>query len=269
MKIILDKKKLTKTLYGQKNLGFVPTMGAIHKAHLNIIKKCNKLCNKSIVSIFVNKPQFNRKTDYNKYPRTLKKDIYLLKKYKVNYLFIPSSKQIYPDGPNTKIKIDSLKKKLCGKFRPGHFESVVDVIDRFIKIIKPNKIFLGEKDMQQLKIIEDFIKKNKINTKIVGCKTIREKNGVACSSRNLLLSTNDFIIASRVYKLLYKSKKLLIKNKNILKKIKNNMFQFGVKKIDYIELIDINKLTRPFKKNKKYKLFVAYYLGSTRLIDNI
>ena len=115
MKIILDKKKLTKTLYGQKNLGFVPTMGAIHKAHLNIIKKCNKLCNKSIVSIFVNKPQFNRKTDYNKYPRTLKKDIYLLKKYKVNYLFIPSSKQIYPDGPNTKIKIDSLKKKIVWK----------------------------------------------------------------------------------------------------------------------------------------------------------
>ena len=196
MKIILDKKKLTKTLYGQKNLGFVPTMGAIHKAHLNIIKKCNKLCNKSIVSIFVNKPQFNRKTDYNKYPRTLKKDIYLLKKYKVNYLFIPSSKQIYPDGPNTKIKIDSLKKKLCGKFRPGHFESVVDVIDRFIKIIKPNKIFLGEKDMQQLKIIESYIRKKKLKTKLIACKTIRERNGVAYSSRNFLLTSEEKRIAS-------------------------------------------------------------------------
>ena len=123
--------------------------------------------------------------------------------------------------------------------------------------------------MQQLKIIEEYIKRNQIKTKVVGCKTIREKNGVACSSRNYLLSANDFIIASRVYKLLYKSKKLLIKKKNILKKIKNKIFQFGVKKIDYIELIDINKQTRPFKKNKKYKLFIAYYLGSTRLIDNI
>jgi len=123
--------------------------------------------------------------------------------------------------------------------------------------------------MQQLKIIEAYIKRNQIKTKVVGCKTIREKNGVACSSRNFLLSANDFIIASRVYKLLYKSKKLLIMKKNILKKIKNKIFQFGVKKIEYIELIDVNKQTRPFKKNKKYKLFIAYYLGSTRLIDNI
>ena len=178
-------------------------------------------------------------------------------------------KQIYPFGYNKKIKISSFSKKLCGKSRPGHFESVVDVIDRFIKIINPNKIFLGEKDMQQLKIIDEFLNKNQIKTKVVACKTIREKNGVACSSRNFLLSVNDFIIASRVYKLLYKSKNLLIMKKNILKKIKNKIFQFGVKKIDYVELIDINKQTRPFKKNKKYKLFVAYYLGSTRLIDNI
>jgi pantoate--beta-alanine ligase len=128
---------------------------------------------------------------------------------------------------------------------------------------------LGAKDMQQLKIIEEFINRNQIKTKVVACKTIREKNGVACSSRNFLLSANDFIIASRVYKLLYKSKKLSIMKKNILKKVKNKIFQFGVKKIDYIELLDINKQTKPFKKNIKYKLFIAYYLGSTRLIDNI
>ena len=269
MKIILSKKKLIQILKEEEDLGFVPTMGGIHKAHIYIIKKSISLCKKTIVTIFVNKPQFNETTDYKKYPRNIKKDISILRKSKVDYLYLPTTKQIYPSGPNRNIKISSFGKRLCGKSRPGHFKAVVDVIDRLIKIINPNKIFLGEKDMQQLKIIEDFIKKNKINTKVVGCKTIREKNGVACSSRNLLLSTNDFIIASRVYKLLYKSKKLLIKNKNILKKIKNNMFQFGVKKIDYIELIDINKQTRPFKKNKKYKLFVAYYLGSTRLIDNI
>ena len=269
MKIIFIKKKLIQILKGQKNLGFVPTMGAIHKAHIYILKKSISLCNKTIVTIFVNKPQFNKITDYKKYPRNLKRDISILRKSKVNYLYLPSTKQIYPSGSNNKIKISSFSKKLCGMFRPGHFEVVVDVIDRFIRIIKPNKIFLGEKDMQQLKIIEEFINKNQIKTKVIGCKTIREKNGVACSSRNFLLSANDFIIASSVYKLLYKSKKLLIMNRNILKKIKNKIFQFGVKKIDYIELIDINKQTRPFKKNKKYKLFVAYYLGSTRLIDNI
>ena len=269
MKIILSKKKLIQILKEEENLGFVPTMGAIHKAHIYIIKKSISLCKKTIVTIFVNKPQFNETNDYKKYPRNIKKDISILRKSKVDYLYLPTTKQIYPSGPNRNIKISSFGKRLCGKSRPGHFKAVVDVIDRFIKIINPNKIFLGEKDMQQLKIIEEFINKNQIKTKVIRCKTIREKNGVACSSRNFLLSKNDFIIASKVYELLYKSKKLLIMKKNILKEIKNKMFQFGVNKIDYIELIDINKQTRPFKKNKKYKLFVAYYLGSTRLIDNI
>ncbi len=269
MKIVLSKKKLIQILKEEEDLGFVPTMGAIHKAHIYIIKKSISLCKKTIVTIFVNKPQFNKITDYKKYPRKIKKDISILRKSKVDYLYLPTTKQIYPSGPNRNIKISSFGKRLCGKSRPGHFKAVVDVIDRFIKIINPNKIFLGEKDMQQLKIIEEFINKNQIKTKVIRCKTIREKNGVACSSRNFLLSKNDFIIASKVYELLYKSKKLLIMKKNILKEIKNKMFQFGVNKIDYIELIDINKQTRPFKKNKKYKLFVAYYLGSTRLIDNI
>jgi pantoate--beta-alanine ligase len=269
MKIISDKKKLADILYGQKNLGFVPTMGAIHKAHLNIIKKCNKLCNKSIVSIFVNKPQFNRNADYNKYPRTLKKDIYLLKKHKVNYLFLPSSKQIYPDGPNKNIKIHSLKKKLCGKFRPGHFESVVDVIDRFIKIIKPNKIFFGEKDMQQLKIIESYIRKNKLKTKLIACKTTRERNGVAYSSRNFLITLEEKKIASKIYNLLKINKKNLLMKKISLKEIKYKILNFGTSKIDYIKIHDINKLTKPFKKIKKFRIFIAYYLNKTRMIDNI
>jgi len=269
MKIILSKHKLIKILEKEKNIGFVPTMGGIHAGHISLINKSISQCSKTVVSIFVNKPQFNRNDDFKRYPRSLGKDILKLRHSKVDYLYLPKTKQMYPIGYNKKIKISSFSKKLCGKSRPGHFEAVVDVIDRFIKIINPNKIFLGEKDMQQLKIIKEYINKNKIKTKVVGCKTIREKNGVTCSSRNLLLSANDFIIASRVYKLLYKSKKLLIMKKNMLKKIKNKIFKFGVKKIDYIELIDINQQTRPFKKNIKYKLFIAYYLGSTRLIDNI
>ena len=269
MKIILSKKKLIQILKKEKDLGFVPTMGAIHKAHIYILKKSISLCNKTIVTIFVNKPQFNKIADYKKYPRNLEKDITLLRKCKVDYLYLPSPKQVYPFGPDKKIKISPFSKKLCGKYRPGHFEAVVDVINRFIKIIKPNKIFLGEKDMQQLKIIEEFLNKNQIKTKVVRCKTVREKNGIACSSRNSLLTSNYIKIASNIYKLLYKNKKLLITKKSILKKIKNKIYRLGVKKIDYIELVDINKQTKPFKKNKKFKLFFAYYLGSTRLIDNI
>jgi len=176
MKIISDKNRLIKFVHSEKNLGFVPTMGAIHLGHASLVKKSINECNKTVVSIFINKPQFNKKSDFQKYPRLLKKDISILKKLKVDYLYLPTEKQIYPDGPNKNIKISSLGKKLCGKFRPGHFEAVVDVIDRFIKIIQPKKIYLGEKDMQQLKIIEYFVKQNYTKTNIVPCKTIRDKN---------------------------------------------------------------------------------------------
>ena len=269
MKIIFSKKILIRALKEQKNLGFVPTMGTIHKAHTYLLKKSVSLCNKTIVTIFINKPQFNKISDYKNYPRNLKKDISIIKKCKVDYLYLPTSKQIYPFGPNKKIKISSFSKKLCGKFRPGHFEAVVDVIDRFIKIIRPKKIYFGEKDMQQLKIIDDFVKKNHSETKVIPCKTIREKSGVAFSSRNYLLSAKEKIIASKIFKLLINKKQNLIKNKFYLKIIKRMIYNLGVRKIDYIEVLDANKFVKPFKKKRIYKIFIAYYLGSTRLIDNI
>ena len=153
MKIISDKNRLVKFVNNEKNLGFVPTMGAIHLGHISMIRKCMLQRNKTIVSIFVNKPQFNKKKDFQKYPRVLKKDISILKSLKIDYLYLPKKSQIYPNGVNRNIIISSFEKKLCGKFRPGHFKAVADVIDRFIKIIKPKKIYFGEKDMQQLKIM--------------------------------------------------------------------------------------------------------------------
>jgi len=269
MKIILNRNKLIKFIDSEKNLGFVPTLGAIHEGHISLIKKSINQCNKTIVSIFVNKPQFNKKGDFKKYPRTLKKDIFMLKKLKIDYLYLPTEKQIYPEGPNKNIKISPFGKKLCGEFRPGHFEAVVDVIDRFIKIIKPKKIYFGEKDMQQLKIVDHFIKKNYSKIKIISCKTIREKNGIAYSSRNYLLTVKEKNIASNIYKLLLSKKKNLIKNKINIKLLKIEILNFGVTKIDYIKVLDINKLVKPFKKKYKYKIFIAYYLGSIRLIDNI
>ena len=269
MKIIYTKKQLVNFVLKQKNLGFVPTMGAIHVGHASLIKKSIKQSDKTIVTIFINKPQFNRKNDFLKYPRMLNKDISILAKLKVDYLYLPSKKKIYPNGPNNNIKISAFKKKLCGKYRPGHFIAVVDVIDRFIKIIKPAKIYLGEKDMQQLKIVEHFVKKEHPGIKVVGCKTIREKNGIACSSRNFLLSLKEKEIAARVYKVLINKKKYLIKKKISLNRIKNKIFELGVRKVDYIELLDINKLIEPYSKNKRYKIFIAYYLRTIRLIDNI
>ena len=269
MKIISSKNKLVKIIRKERNLGFVPTMGGIHLGHVSMIKKSINQCNKTLVSIFINKPQFDRKSDFKEYPRILKKDISKLKRLKVDLLYLPKTNQIYPKGSNKNIRINSFGKKLCGKYRPGHFEAVADVIDRFIKIIRPKKIYFGEKDMQQLIIIDDFIKKNHSKTKVIPCKTIREKNGVALSSRNYLLSAREKMISSKIYKFLFNKKKKLIKNKSSLKNVKRMIFTLGARKIDYIKVLDVNKLIKPFKKEKKYKIFIAYYLGSTRLIDNI
>ena len=268
MKVVSEKNKLIKFIQNEKNLGFVPTMGAIHLGHMSIIKKSISQCDKTIVSIFINKPQFNRKSDFKEYPRVLKKDISILKKLGVNYIYLPLHNQIYPKGVNKNIKISPLGKKLCGQFRLGHFEAVADVIDRFIKIIKPAKIYFGNKDFQQLKIIEHFVRKNHFGTKVIACKTVREKSGIPCSSRNFLLTINEKIIASKIYKLLLNKKYALIKNIISSKKVEKQIYKLGANKIDYLKVLDINKLSTPLKK-KKFRIFIAYYLGTTRLIDNI
>ncbi len=269
MKILLKKNKLVKIVHNENNLGFVPTMGTIHKGHLSLVKRSISQCDKTIVSIFINKPQFNKANDYFKYPRVLKSDINKLRKLKVDYLYLPDDKQIYPNGQNKNIKLSNFKKMLCGKFRPGQFEAVVEVVARFIKIIKPKKIYFGEKDFQQLILINQFVKKYHKKIKVVKCKTIRENNGIAYSSRNILLSLKEKNTASMVYKLLLDNKKKIINNKKYLKIIKTKIFYLGVKKIDYIKLLNVNKLMNLSIKKKKYRIFFAYYLGSTRLIDNI
>ena len=269
MEIISDKKKLIKALQNYKNIGFVPTMGGIHKGHISLVKKSRQKCNKTVVSIFINKPQFNKRKDYKNYPRVLNKDISVLKENKIDYLYLAKEKHIYPPDQSRNIEINSFEKKLCGKFRPNHFKAVVDVIDRFIKIIKPANIFLGEKDYQQLILVEDFVRKNNIKVNIVKCKTIREKNGIAFSSRNLLLKKKDYFIAGKIYHLIKKNKKKLIKRKAFIKIIKKKILSFGANKIEYITVLDINNLIHGFKRKKKFRIFIAYYFNSIRLIDNI
>ena len=269
MKIIRSKIKLKKLIKNEKNLGFVPTMGAFHPGHLSLIKKSIIQCDKTLVSIYINKPQFNKKNDYYRYPRNLQKDILKIKNLKVDYLFLPTDKEIYPDGANKKIHINKFKNQLCGKSRPGHFEAVFDVVERFLNISKAKKIYLGEKDMQQFKILEDYIHKKFKKTKIICCKTIRENNGLAYSSRNFLLTPKQKNIGSNVYNFIKLNKKKILKKLISLSFIKKNILSLGVDKIDYVKIINLNKIIKPYKKVKKYKVFVAYYLKSTRLIDNI
>ena len=271
MKIFKSKHKLQKEILNIKNISFVPTMGGLHKGHISLIKKSKTFKGKSVVSIFINPKQFNEKKDFLKYPRNLKKDLKVLKRLNVDFVYIPTLKDIFSFRTKNKIFLDKSSKKLCGKSRKGHFEGVLNVVNRFLEIIKPKYIFLGIKDFQQCYLINKHILKNKINTKVIYCKTIREKNGVACSTRNNHLNKNQFKIASNVFKYLKKMRKLSqekISNFKIIK-IKNDLMNLGVKKIDYVELYNLKTLKAPKNRREKFKIFVAFYLNKIRLIDNI
>ena len=228
-----------------------------------------KKCNKTIVSIFINPSQFNKKSDYKKYPRNLPKDIKILKKLKIDFLLLPKKNQIYKKKQSMKLKLNTKDKILCAKYRKGHFEGVLAVINQFLKTIKPKYMFLGKKDFQQLYLIKKFIKK-KFKTKVVPCKTIRDKKMMALSSRNNLLNNKDLILSSQISKLLLKFKQKLSKNFNKInqiKKIKGEINKIENIDLEYLEIR--NKFDLSKKINKyNFKIFVAYYNRNVRLIDN-
>ena len=249
MKLFTDKKKLQTEIKNINNISFVPTMGALHKGHESLIKKSVRESRKTLVSIFVNPKQFESKKDFNTYPKSYKNDIKILKKLKVNYLYKANYADIYKFKTKNKIFLDLFSKKLCGEYRKGHFRGVIDVVNRLLEIIKPKKILLGNKDFQQLLLIKKHIKKNKINTKVIACKTIRDKNFIAYSSRLRKLKNYEKVNLVRIIKILRNYKKNLISkriNYNFYK-IKNKLLSAGAKKVDYVELLDLKTLKKPKK----------------------
>ncbi len=265
MIIFKSINKLNKEVNFKASVGFVPTMGSLHKGHISLVKNCQKTCDKTLVSIFINPSQFNRKTDYKNYPRTLDKDIRILKKLKVDYVLVPNIKEIYSRNTPRKININKKYKVLCGKYRPGHFEGVLAVINKFLKDLKVKKIFLGEKDFQQYFLIKNFVKK-RFKTKVVLCKTIRMSSSLPYSSRNKLLDNKSIRTAQKFTKKIIDVFKNIKKNTNktyLLQSIKSN----SNIKIEYLELRNKNNLSPIFNK-KNLKLFVCFYIKKVRLIDN-
>ena len=266
MIIFKSINKLNKEVNFKADIGFVPTMGALHQGHVSLIKKSQKKCKKTLVSIFVNPAQFNNKKDYKKYPKNIQKDLKLLKNLKVDYVLIPTVKDVYGNKSKKKFKITKSNKILCAKYRPGHFEGVLGVIDQFIKKLEINKIFLGEKDYQQYILIRDFLKKTS-NVKTILCKTIRMKNGLAYSSRNRLLNQKSIKASAlfvsnvkRLFNLLRKN----LNNKILINKFINKNKVFN---IEYLELRNKNNLSKKINK-KNVKIFIAFYIQGIRLIDN-
>ncbi len=269
MKIITSIFNLNKEIKNYKNIGFVPTMGGIHAGHISLIKASQKNKSKTIVSIFVNPTQFNRTRDFKNYPRNLQKDIFTLKKLNVDYLFTPKTKDIYK-FKSKKFKLEKKDMILCAKFRNGHFEGVLNIMNRLMTIIKSKDLYMGEKDYQQLYLIKKYLSK-KFKVRINSCPTIRIKNKIALSTRNKLLDKKSLKIASEIAlflsKLRRKSKFKLSKMAFDLPNYKINLETKYNIQIDYLELRDEKNLElNNFK--KKFRLFIAYNINKVRLIDN-
>ncbi len=269
MIIFKSINKLNKEVNFKAKIGFVPTMGSLHKGHVSLIKSSKNKCKKTLVSIFVNPSQFNKKSDLTHYPRNLKKDIVILKKLKVDYLLIPNSREIYKNKKDKKINLRQKDKIMCALFRPGHFEGVLAVINQFLKKIKVSCIFLGEKDYQQFLLIDKFVK-NKFNIKVFKCRTVRDINKIAFSSRIILIKKNDLKKPSYIAKLLLqikkKAKSIILLEKEIrrITKIFNDMKNI---KVEYLEIRNKKNLSKNYN-IKNYKIFLAYYIKNIRLIDN-
>jgi len=275
-KIIKDSKTLISEIkkykLKKKKIGFVPTLGGLHKGHFELIKLAKKKTDIVVLSIFLNPLQFSSKNDFIKYPSNLNSDKRKINKKKVNILYLPSMKEIFPSKRIKRIKASSKSNKLCGKFRKGHFDGVVTVLKSLFEQVSPNITFFGEKDFQQILIIKDLILKYKLKIKVNILRTVRENNGLAFSSRNLLLDKKQKKIAPFLFKIIkeisFKAKKNLKQLNNLKLKGKKKLINLGFNKIDYLEIYNENNLLKKDIKKNNLRVFVAAYLGKTRLIDN-
>ena len=277
MKIVKKIKELQTLIEREKKkgeaIGLVPTMGYLHSGHISLIKKGKKDSDLVVVSIYVNPTQFGESEDYKRYPRDLERDSKLAKAAGTDILFVPSNKEIYPDGYCTFIRVEELSEKLCGISRPIHFRGVVTIVAKLFNIIKPDKAYFGWKDAQQLIIIKKMVKDLNIDVEVVGLPTVRERDGLAVSSRNEYLSKEERKIAPVLYQALVKAKRMVDLGENnsakVLKEAEDIIIKAKKVKIDYLKAVSLTDLKDVKKIEKNTLIAVAAWIGKTRLIDNM
>ena len=269
-------KNFIKKLHNKKNrkpIILIPTMGALHQGHLSLIEKGKKIGGYTIVSIFINPIQFNNKNDLKNYPITLQDDINKLNGLKVDYLFIPKIEDIFGKNFQTTVTVNDLQKNLCGMHRPGHFNGVTTIVIKLFNIVKPDIAIFGKKDLQQLIIIKRMVKDLNLDIKIIEGKTIRERSGLALSSRNKLLTKTNYHKASKIYLGLKMTKNQFLSGKNKSIYLKNNLIKFfkseGLSNIEYVQIVNQEKLEENAIVKKGDVIAVALKLGKIRLIDNL
>lgn len=273
MKIIKNISEITQIVSdlhkNKKQINLIPTMGNIHAGHLSLLTEAKKFNGTNIVSIFVNPAQFNEENDFTNYPKTFDTDVDILAKAHCEIIFAPSIKEIYPRGANSKKTVFKYRDILCDISRSGHFDGVTTIVNILFDLIKPFRVFFGEKDFQQLKIIEQLIIQNNLKINLIKCPSIRDLNGMSYSSRYSTFSQNQRLQFDECAKII-NSKLINLKknlNQEILQSIEDELKSAGISNIDYCEVrseenLNISKL------NEKSRLFIAFYLSKIRVIDN-
>ncbi len=255
MKIIESVQELRdwrKQVSTEQSVGFVPTMGALHLGHTSLLDFCNDENDVSIISIFVNPTQFNDPSDFEKYPKTWETDLALCEKYGADVIFAPRSREeLYPDHYHYRIHENQFSNELCGEFRPGHFDGVLSVVMKLFNLIKPTRAYFGEKDHQQLSLIEGMTKAFFMDVDVIPCPTVRESSGLAMSSRNLRLSPIEKELAPMLYQTMREFRDL--------DQAKASLTKLGFK-VEYL----VDKV-----EPKGTRRYAAAWLGNVRLIDNV
>jgi len=271
MIILKNPSEVKSNIANKKNLALIPTMGNLHAGHISLIEKAKNYADTIIVSIFVNPIQFNSQNDLKNYPRTLTKDIGILNKLGVDILFNPSEKDIYPFNPTLSYTLPPLAKQLCGTSRPGHFEGVITIIEKLFSLFKPDHVFFGKKDYQQLVLIKQFISDKNYKINFHSVETVREQNSLALSSRNSLLSSTAKKVATTLFETLKEAIVELTKINDI-----NQAESFALTKltslgwaVDYVEIRRQGDLHKPSTNDKNLVILGAANYGDVRLIDNI
>ena len=256
-----------------KSIGFVPTMGALHKGHISLINRAKRDNDVVVASIFVNPTQFNNLNDLSKYPRTPEPDKVLLENNGCDILFTPSIEEVYPEKDTTVFDLGGLDTLMEGKFRPGHFNGVAMVVKRLFEIIKPDNAYFGEKDFQQLAIIRYMVKSEKLPVNIIGCSTLRETSGLAMSSRNMRLTEEEKKEAAAIYKALTEAKENTKKfpPQKVKELFENSINKNPVFRFEYFEIVDSETLLPVEEWNPTQKAVgcVALWIRDVRLIDNM
>lgn len=255
-----------------ETIGVVPTMGALHQGHLSLARAARETCDRVIVTIFVNPKQFNNPDDLKNYPRTEQEDAKKLESIGVDLIYNPDGPQMYPDGFATNVSVNGLTDMLCGAHRPGHFDGVATVVSKLFLQTSADKAFFGEKDYQQLQIVRRMAMDLDIPIDVVGCPTIREEDGLAMSSRNLLISDRARVKAPALAEVMNELRTALLaggRMSDLLDDAKRKIVNAGFNEVEYLDLrdgTDLGLLDQPVEGSR---LFAAAWLAGVRLIDNI